>query len=330
MMIQGSAVYAGARVYFVESLQTFARDLQAAQPTAFMSVPRLWKKFRTTIEGRVPPPVLGTLLAIPGARRWLRAKVRHALGLQHARLIGSGAAPLDASLIHWYRRLGIEISEAWGLTETCGLSCMNFPFDARRAGTIGLPVPGTELKLGETGELMVRSPGLFQGYFDDPAATAAAFDAEGFFRTGDQARWDDERGAWVITGRLGEPFKTAKGKFVVPQAIESRLMSHALVEQACVMGRGLDQPAAVVQLIGTAMAVSRDGVERDLRALMRQVNAAVGSHERLAMIAVSPVAWDVDSGLLTPTMKIRRHFIEQRFLPLLPDPRHGEICWLDA
>jgi len=119
MMIQGSAVYAGAQVSFVESAQTFARDLRRAQPTAFMAVPRLWKKFQTTIEARIPSPLLRTLLTIPGVRQWVQNRVRSALGLQHARLIGSGAAPLNESLIRWYQRLGIEICEGWGLTETC-------------------------------------------------------------------------------------------------------------------------------------------------------------------------------------------------------------------
>jgi len=207
---------------------------------------------------------------------------------------------------------------------------MNFPFNAAKAGTIGQAVHGTELKISTSGELMIRSPGLFKGYIEDPVATAAAFDADGFFRTGDLAFWCDRRKAWVITGRVGEIFKTATGKFVAPLPIESYLLDHVLVEQACVMGPGLDRPVAVVQLVEAAPPGSREAAERDLHALMKQVNVVLESHERLAAIVVSDSEWSVDNGLLTPTLKIRRRRLEQRYLPELQELTAGPVLWLDT
>ena len=168
------------------------------------------------------------------------------MGFEECTKFASGSAPISPHTLRWYRKLGIDIGEGWGMTETSGLSCANIPFEARRLGTIGVPVEGTELKISDEGELLIRSPGLFTEYFKQPELTAEAFTEDGFFRTGDRAEWDEERRGYRITGRVKDIFKTAKGKYVAPVPIEARLSANPLLEQVCVLGAGMPAPAAIV------------------------------------------------------------------------------------
>jgi long-subunit acyl-CoA synthetase (AMP-forming) len=327
MMIQGVSVYTGAKIYFVESLDSFVRDLRRAQPTAFMSVPRLWKKFHSEIEQRMPTPVLNVLLAIPGLNNVIRKKLRKALGLEFARLTGSGAAAMPKPLLKWYRKLDIPISEAWGMSETCGLSTMNFPYQIGAEGHIGQAVPGAEIKLSDDGELLIRSPGLFSGYFNDPETTKQAFDDEGFFRTGDKGVWHEATNSWQLTGRLKESFKTEKGKYIAPASIENKLVSHQLIEQACVMGEGHDQPAAVIQLSDVAQTQPKQKLESLLTEVLNQVNKELDRHERLKNLLVAVEPWSTEDGSLTPTMKIRRMVLENRYLEKLKQHSMSPVRW---
>jgi long-subunit acyl-CoA synthetase (AMP-forming) len=303
MMIQGNAVFSGAQVYFVHSLATFAKDLRRAKPTAFMSVPRLWKNFQMAIEQKLPAPLLKTFMKYAVTRKLLGKLIRHLLGLRYARLTGSGAAAMPIELLQWYERIGIPISEAWGMTETCGLSAMNYPYRPERAGTIGQPIPGTEMKLSPEGEVLIRSKGITRAYFDDPAATHNAFTEDGFFKTGDKATWDETRQAWQLIGRMNDSFKSAKGKYVHPQVIESRLLTSPLIEQACVVGEGMAQPVAIVQLPESTLL---DKFMEQLHTLLADVNSALEHHEQLARVFVSKEMWTPENQLLTPTMKPRR------------------------
>jgi long-subunit acyl-CoA synthetase (AMP-forming) len=133
----------------------------------------------------------------------------------------------------------MDICEGWGMSETSGLSCANVPFKAGRIGTIGVPLEGTDLKISEDGELLIRSPGLFTEYFKQPELTKEVFTDEGFFRTGDKAEWDEKCDGYRITGRVKDIFKTAKGKYVVPVPIESQLSANPLLEQVGVIGAPL-------------------------------------------------------------------------------------------
>ncbi len=174
-VIVGPSIYAGARIFFVESLHTFPRDLKFASPTIFGSVPRLWVKFQSGIHARIPPRKLRVLLAIPVVGRLVARKIRAGMGWENCQAFGSGTAPISLHTLEWYRRLGVNISEGWGMTETSGLSCTNLPFRANRLGTIGVPLDGTELKISDEGELLIRSPGLFTEYYKQPELTAEAF-----------------------------------------------------------------------------------------------------------------------------------------------------------
>ena len=327
MAIVGPSIYAATKIYFVESLETFQHDIKVAKPTGFGSVPRLWVKFQTGVHAKISPTKLKILLAIPILGGIVARKIRAELGLDECRFFGSGAAPISPHTLRWYHKLGINISEGWGMSETSGLSCSNTPFERRRIGTIGVPLDGTELKVSEAGELLIRCPGLFTEYYKRPDLTAEAFDDDGFFHTGDKAEWDDEVNGFRITGRVKDIFKSAKGKYVTPVPIEARLSANPLLEQVCVMGAGLPAPVAVVVLSEGAQQISRRAVEDSLNSTLTDANAHLESHERLAGIFVVNDDWTPENDLMTPTLKVKRDKLDARFLPVLDKDFSGGIVW---
>ncbi|MDX1507480.1 MAG: AMP-binding protein [Woeseiaceae bacterium] len=327
MAIIGPAIYAATKIYFVDSLETFQRDIKVARPTLFASVPRLWVKFQAGVHAKIPPAKLKVLLAIPIVGRVVARKIREGLGLDAGRLFGSGAAPISPHTLRWYLKLGIRISEGWGMSETSGLSCTNSPFDRRRIGTIGVPLEGTELKISDEGELLIRCPGLFTEYYKRPDLTAEAFDDDGFFRTGDRAEWDEDVQGFRITGRVKDIFKSAKGKYVTPVPIESRLSANPLIEQVCVLGSGLPAPVAVVVLSQGGRQISRASVEASLKATLDDANAHLESHEQLAGIYVADEEWTPENDLMTPTLKVKRDKLDARFLPVLDRDFGDGVAW---
>lgn len=323
----GPAIYSGTQCWFTESLQTFQHDLRRARPTIFISVPRLWVKFQSGIHARVPPRRLQFLLSLPMIGRIVAGKVREGLGLDKCRSFGSGSAPISPLTLKWYEKLGVNIGEGWGMSETSGLSCANTPFRADRIGTIGTPMAGTEMKLSDEGEILLRSPGLFSGYFKQPELTREVFTEDGFFRTGDQGQWDEELQAFRITGRVKDIFKSAKGKYVTPVPIESRFSVNPLLEQICVMGSGLPAPVAVVVLSDAANHLPRENVEASLAATLADVNAHLESHERMSNVVIVADEWTTENGLLTPTLKLKRNILEERYGPLISQPLEREVVW---
>ncbi len=326
MAIVGPCLYAGSRFYFVESLDTFQRDIKVARPTAFGSVPRLWVKFQAGVHGKIPPAKLQRMLKIPIIGKLVAGKVREGLGLDKCRLFGSGAAPISPHTLFWYHKLGMNISEGWGMSETSGLSCTNTPFELNRIGTIGAPVEGTELKNSEAGELLIRSPGLFTEYYKQPELTAEVFDDDGFFHTGDKAEWDEKVNGWRITGRVKDIFKTAKGKYVTPVPIEARLSANPLPEQVCVVGSGLPAPLAIFVLSEAANSMSRDEVEASLQATIDETNTHLESHERLAGAYIASEDWTTENGLMTPTLKVKRDRLDALYLDKVQGEFSG-IVW---
>jgi long-subunit acyl-CoA synthetase (AMP-forming) len=329
MALVGPSIYGGAKIYFVESLRTFAHDLLTAKPTGFGSVPRLWVKFQAGIHTKIPPARLRLLLAMPLIGRVVARRIRDGMGFEDCTRFASGSAPISPHTLRWYRKLGIDIGEGWGMTETSGLSCANIPFEARRLGTIGVPVEGTELKISDEGELLIRSPGLFTEYFRQPELTAEVFTEDGFFRTGDKAEWDEQRGGYRITGRVKDIFKSAKGKYVVPVPIETRLSANPLLEQICVLGAGLPAPVAVVVLSEAARRLPKENVEKSLEATLADTNRHLESHERLSNIVIVDDEWTTENGLLTPTLKVKRDELEARYRPVVEKRLGRPIAWED-
>jgi len=326
-VLVGPAVYTGAELFFAESLETFRDDLARARPTMFISVPRLWVQFQAGVHREIPPHRLAMLLRIPVLGGIVARKIRTKLGFAETRLFGSGSAPISESTLRWYERLGIHISEGWGMSETCGLSCVNIPFRSERVGTIGEPLPGTEMKLSEEGEILIRGPGMLTEYYRQPDLTAEAFDDEGYFHTGDKGEWLPDIGGFRITGRVKEIFKSAKGKYVSPVPIESKLAANALVEQVCVMGAGLRAPVAVIVTSAAAQDMPRDEVRASLEQTLGEVNGTLESHERISHIVVDDEPWSIENGLLTPTLKIKRGQLEEKYQGQLAPVDDHRVTW---
>jgi len=313
--IEGATLVDGnTRVYFAESLDTFVQDLQRARPTLFLSVPRLWLKFQQGVFAKMAPAKLDRLLSIPIVGGIVRRKVLKGLGLDSVIAAFSGSAPLPPELISWYRRLGLQLLEGYGMTEDNSLShCADERFS--EPGCVGVPLPGVMARISPEGEIQIKSPGQFSGYYKQPELTAESFTEDGFFRTGDRGELHAD-GLLKITGRTKELFKTAKGKYVAPAPIETLLLANPMVELAMVSGVG--QPAAYALLVlaedlrpRTGDAAVRARIEQELGALLKQVNTRVADHERLQMIVVAREPWTIENGCLTPTMKIKRSRIEE-------------------
>jgi long-chain acyl-CoA synthetase len=312
--VAGSSLVDGrTRVYFAETLDTFLEDLRRARPTMFISVPRLWLKFQQGVFAKMPPKKLDRLLSIPILGRVVARKVLTGLGLECVLQAGSGSAPLPADLIRWYRRLGLFLFEGYGMTEDNSYShTANERFS--EPGYVGVPMPGVEAKISDEGEILIKSPGKFSGYYKQPELTAESFTADGFFRTGDLGERRPD-GLLKITGRAKELFKTAKGKYVAPAPIENRLNMHPMVEMAMVSGVG--QPAAYGLVVLDERLRPRQHepgvraeVERELVRLLEEVNARVAEYERLGMLVVADEPWSIENGCLTPTMKLKRARVE--------------------
>ncbi|HAS6187562.1 TPA: AMP-binding protein [Vibrio vulnificus] len=309
--IFGSSIMGGVPTAFPESLDTFIEDVKMQRPTLFISVPRLWTLFQQRIQDKLPQKRLNFLLKIPFVSGLIKKKLADGLGLDQARVLGCGSAPVSPALLAWYHSVGLNITEAWGMTESFAYSTLNYPFRADKIGSVGNAGPGIELKIAADDEIMVRGKGLFSGYYKNDIATQEAFDKEGWLHTGDIGRLDAE-GYLTIQGRKKDTFKTAKGKFVSPVPIENKLFEYSRVEMMCLIGLGLPAPILLV-VPHNFPNFDRDRYERTTKRVIAKMNAELESHEHIKGVLMIKDPWSIDNGILTPTLKIKRHVLEQKY-----------------
>ena len=325
-LIEYNSLYGGATVTFNESLDTFIRDLRSAQTTSFLSVPRLWVKFQSQVLASIPQRKLNFLLSIPIVKGVIKKKIKSQLGFDNTKSYGSGSAPISPSILDWYQKLDINISEGWGMSETMGLATSQFPFNSSKLGTIGKAVEGFDLKISDAGEVLIKGPAVFREYYKNPEVTAESFTEDGYFRTGDKADMDAD-GYLTITGRVKDIFKSGKGKYVAPVPIESKLGSNVLIEQLCVMGSGLPTAMVVIVLSKEVAAdMSKKEIEESLVATVTEVNGKIEKHEVVGGIRIVDEAWTIENGLLTPTMKVKRAELEEKYLPTLEGQKET-VVW---
>ncbi|WP_130927020.1 AMP-binding protein [Pseudomonas sp. Sample_14] len=329
MFVELASIYTGQTVFFAESLETFITDLQRARPTAMFGVPRIWTKFQMGVYGKIPAQRLDFLLGLPFIGKRVGHKVLAGLGLDALRVALSGAAPVPQTLLAWYQKLGLDVLEVYGMTEGCGYSHICLP-GRYKQGWIGQPCPEVEVRIDESGEVQVRSQANMLGYFKEPQKTAETLTADGFLRTGDKGEQDSE-GRLRLTGRLKEIFKTSKGKYVAPAPIENRLAVHSRIEQVCVVGDGLSAPLGLCVLSTVNQQEPRASLHASLEKLLEEVNAALDKHERLRRLVVVKDNWAVDNGFLTPTLKIKRNVIEDRYGARFEEwsARSEAVLWQD-
>jgi long-chain acyl-CoA synthetase len=310
-----ASLYCGASVSFNESPATFGDDLQQARPTLFFAVPRIWRKFQLAIQDEFGAERLAQLLSAPTTAEPTGLKVRRMLGLDAVKVAVTGAAPTPMPLHAWYESIGLLLNEFYGQTELLPISC-NLPWD-RRPGTIGKALPGIEIRIADSGEILVSGSGHMQGYYRDPERTAQVL-SDGWIHTGDCGKLDGE-GFLKLTGRLKDIFKTSTGKYVAPLPIESRFADDIYVEQVCLVGAGLPETILMAVLSEAGKTTDRAVVNAALRRRLAQVNARVEHHERISHIMLSGEPWSIENGLLTHTLKIKRHAVEAKFMEELSE-----------
>ncbi|MEN9377019.1 MAG: hypothetical protein RL710_2176 [Pseudomonadota bacterium] len=313
-LIECASLVAGSpHIFFADSLDTFLVDLNRARPTCFVSVPRLWLKFQQGVFAKMPPQKLDRLLGIPLLGRLVARKVLKGLGLNEVKLAASGSAPIPPALIDWYRRLGLNLMEGYGMTEDFAYSHSSTPI-LTAPGCVGAPMEGVKVRLSEEGEILIKSPGQLVGYYKRPDLDAEVFTEDGYFRTGDKGE-RSANGVLKLTGRVKELFKTAKGKYVAPAPIENKFNANPLIEMTMVSGVGQPSAYAMVVLAENIRpkvgdAAVRAQVEKELTDLLKTVNSTLADYEKLQMVVIAREPWSIENGMLTPTMKIRRNRIE--------------------
>ncbi len=311
VLVEMVGLYCGTTISFAESLDTFAQNLRDVSPTAFFSVPRLWKKFQLGILEKVPQQKLDRLLSIPIVAGLIKRKIRQGLGLQNARSIGSGAAPIAPSLLQWYKKIGIDIMEGYALTENFGYATANHR-GLNQLGSVGPAQPGTKLTIDDRGEIWIKNGAAMLGYYKDPAGTAEVL-FDGSIRTGDMGEVD-KNGFLKITGRLKEIFKTDKGKYIAPAPIENFFLAdNPYIEQLCVTGDSLSNPVALCVLTESARNQPQDLILREFSASLLRLNKKLESHERIDRCILIQEEWTVDAGMMTPTLKVKRHQVEAKY-----------------
>ena len=340
-------------VNFAESVETVFDNLREVSPVSFTAVPRIWEKIhsRVSVLSREATPVgrwayhralaCGTERAAclmerrpvpPGLETRFRfwdwlvlANLRRMIGLDRARYIATGAAPISPGLVKWYWAIGLVMLEGYGQTESSGVLSVNLP-DRHRLGSIGPAVPGVEMKIAENGEILARGPLVFKGYWNDPALTAETVRG-GWLHTGDVGRVDDDGFFW-ITGRLKDIIITAGGKNISPAGIENRIKFSPYVSDAIVVGDRRRYLTALVM-------IDRENVERFaqenrvpfsdfaslcaalpvrelIRAEVEAVNAGLAPVEQIKDFRLIDILLTAEDDEMTPTMKLRRGLVEQK------------------
>lgn len=304
------ALSSGSTISFSESIEKFQQNLQHEKPTVFGGVPRIYSKFQEGILKKIPQSKLDYLLSVPLLNAIIGKLIIKRLGLAYAKVVVCGAAPIPVSLLKWFNKLGLQIRETYGMTENTAYSHSNFRLI--RNGTVGQPWPEVEVRFGDEGEILVRHPALMRGYYKDEKATAAVFTEDGFLRTGDQGE-ADAQGFLTITGRLKDQFKTEKAKFVAPAPMELSLSANPDVGQVCVVGNGLPQPIALITLSSTADEKTPHQVDAGIVASLDELNKTLEQYERIQAAVILGEVWTIDSGLVTPSLKIKRREVEKRY-----------------
>jgi len=311
-IVETCSFYSGGSISFVENIDTFVKNLQDTQPTLFFAVPRIWTKFQLGVLEKMPQKKLDFLLKIPIISGLVKKKIKKGLGLSEAVMVFTAAAPTPKSLHAWYDKLGLKLQELYGMTENAG-ACTLMKKEKHKPGTVGEPYPGVDIKIDESSsEILMKSAWVMKEYYREPQMTADVI-RDGYLHTGDMGEIDEE-GNLMITGRVKDMFKTAKGEYVVPGPMEWKFAADSFIEQICVMGSGLPQPVGLIVLSEIAKNASREAIEHSLASMLTLINAETVNYERIKKLVIVKDEWSVENGILTPTLKIKRNLIDKRYL----------------
>ena len=311
MAVEVPSIALGASISFAQKLDTFADNLRDTQPSFLFAVPRIWTIFYQGVTAKIPEKKLNRLLKLPLVGSLLRKKLRTAMGLRDIQIAATGAAITPAFIKDFYHKLGIHLVEAYGMTEVCG-SMTNSPERDAPADSVGKAIPFGEVKIDpETQEILMKSPYMMTGYYKDPQKTAEVL-KDGWLHSGDRGKLD-EQGYLRVTGRVKDAFKTAKGSYITPNPLEETILKDDFVEQVCVAGIGIPQPIALINLSESGKAADRAKVEASLIKTITQLNQTRANFEHISTVIIDQETWSPDNGLLTPTLKIKRGELDDRY-----------------
>jgi long-chain acyl-CoA synthetase len=342
--------YCGYRIGYAQSIETLKRDMPIIKPTVIVGVPRVFEKIYFGVLAQIEISKLKKMIfsrAIdigrkldsihqskksPGLWDSLRAQMAHRLVFDsiHSKLGGrlrfavSGGAPLDPEIHHFFRACGLPILEGYGLTETTGPVFVNTLFE-NKAGFVGKAVGDVELRFAEDGEILVRSHKVMTGYFNQTQSSEQAFDDDGFFRTGDIGELDAD-GFLKITDRKKDLIKTAGGKFVAPQKLQNLFSTSPLISHVHIHGDRRKYIVALLTLdpqVSQSLAAEQSSltqsisqnsyIQQEVRKVVAQVNSQLASHETIKRFHILEDDFSVESGELTPSLKMRRKIIDEKF-----------------
>ena len=307
-IVEFSSVNTGGEIWFNESLETLARDLPRCRPHIFFGPPRVWEQLRQSVTAKFGgAEALAQALANDPAG--VQTLVTTALGLDQVEYCLTAAAPTPPPLIQWWDDVGVRLCEGFGQTEAMGLIITD-PAD-RRIGSIGKPAGEVEVKIGDNDEMLIKAEGCTPGYYNRPEKTAELWQ-DGWLHTGDKVRIDQD-GFIFITGRVKDYFKTIQGKFVAPPPIEGLFAENPHSEQQCLLGRGYSKTVMITVLNEPARQLPKEEIEAAAIATVESINAQIEKHARIGAVIFSQKPWTIENEILTPTMKIRREQIENKF-----------------
>jgi long-chain acyl-CoA synthetase len=302
----------GGTLSFVESLDTFADNLKDIQPHVFFAAPRIWTKFQLGILAKVPQKKLDTLLKIPIFSGLIKRKLKKNLGLSRARSTVSGSAPLQLSIIEWFRKVDVFITNGYGMTENCAICTQVDGRDFNKLESVGKPQCGVDIKIDkQTEEILMRGPFVMDGYYKNEKMTKATL-IDGWLHTGDKGYLDKDNYLY-ITGRVADSFKTSKGKFIEPLTLENYFGTLKELEEVCVTGLGLPQPIALAQLSEIGKTLSKEQLVSYLEEKLEEINAELETYKKISTLVLVKEQWTEQNKILGPTLKIKRGNVEKMY-----------------
>ena len=302
----------GGTISFVESLETFSKNLQDVQPHVFFAAPRVWTKFQLGILSKFSQKKLDTFLKIPIISGIIKGKLKKALGLSRARATVSGAAPMQVTQIEWFRKIGVYITNGYGMTENCAICTQVDGRDFGKMASVGKPQSRVEVKIDNSnGEILMRGPFLMDGYYKRKELTDETLRG-GWLHTGDKG-FIDEDNYLHITGRVVDSFKTSKGKYIEPLTLEYYFGDIKELEEVCVAGLGMSQPLCLAQLSDIGREMSKEDLTNMLTEKFNEINSGLENYKKMSTLIIVKDKWTEENNAIGPTLKIKRGTIDKMY-----------------
>jgi len=302
----------GGTISFVETIDTFGKNLKAVQPHVFAAAPRVWTKLQVGILSKFSQKTLDILLNIPLISGLLKKLIKKGLGFTRTRIAVSGSAPMPVELIEWFRKVGIFITNGYGMTENCAICSSVDGKDFGKLNTVGKPQKGVDLKIDEeTGEILMKGPFVMIGYYKNEELTEQTLRG-GWLHTGDKGFLDEDN-YLHITGRVADSFKTSKGEYIEPLTLEQYFVNINEIEEVCVVGLGIAQPICLIQLSEIGKKCSNEEITNLLLDRLNEVNSEVVNYKKISTLIVVKEQWSQENGIVGPTQKLKRGKIQDKY-----------------